>query len=295
MILRVASTISAARSRRAAASVTRTTRTSGPEARSARRVIASAGRERPPGTVRGWCGEAEWRRTGRAGARRPQTYAGGEEWRGAGRQDERSGGRLDPRGEAIGVGGDRQVLDRRSDAQVHLAAEGIKRPEIARAVGEHVDRVRADDKEPWLGVVRIGGEDGGPHRPKGAVVRAAFPVSPRLIGRSFAGGAHAAVPGAPAEGGACGELRRRSEASSAQSFLRLAFAATRGSPSQGPENALGASRTRLTPSVGSPSEAASTHFPRQAAYRQASFVSFVAISDGSARPSPAVFLSMGKV
>ena len=159
-IFSVASTISAARSRLAAASVTKATRTSASEARSARRLRSPARSPCPDGTARGWCGGPEWPRTGRSLARRwPQARSRSPDRRRAGRERRAARRRLDgePRGHRRG--GDRQVLDRRAEAEMHLAAKGIERPEVAPPVGEHLDSACADHEEPWLGVVRIGREE----------------------------------------------------------------------------------------------------------------------------------------
>ena len=107
--------------------------------------------------------------------------------------------RLDRSVHAEGAGGQRQILDRCTEAEVHLAAKRIERAEIARPVGENLDRVVPGGEGPWLRIMRIGGENGGAQRPQPPVLRAAFPIPPRRIGRPLARRAKAPVPRPVAE------------------------------------------------------------------------------------------------
>src|SRR6516165_5783400 len=86
------------------------------------------------------------------------------------------------------TGGEHHVLDGRPEPDVHLALEGIERPECSVRIREDVESVRPDVESPRLGVVRGGGEDG--RREKAtwlAHVEAYPPAPPRLEGRPRSG------------------------------------------------------------------------------------------------------------
>jgi hypothetical protein len=52
-----------------------------------------------------------------------------------------------------------EVLYRESRPQMHRAHERVHRAEVAREVGENVDRLIADSEQPRLGVARVRGQN----------------------------------------------------------------------------------------------------------------------------------------
>ncbi len=76
-----------------------------------------------------------------------------------------------------------EIFDRGAEPQMHFAPEGIEGTEIARAVGIDGDRLVVRFEQPGLGVVRVGGEDGGGERTLDPVDDAALPAVPGRIGR----------------------------------------------------------------------------------------------------------------
>ena len=69
---------------------------------------------------------------------------------------------------------------------MHLAQIGVHRPEVAREIGEDLDRVGADGEQPGLRVVRVGGENaGGDQRQRRAADRRIVPQPPRRVGVPF--------------------------------------------------------------------------------------------------------------
>ena len=66
---------------------------------------------------------------------------------------------------------------------MHLAHIGVHRAEIAREVGENVDRFAADLKEPRLGVMRIGGQNAGRDQSERRAAEArVIPEAPGRVG-----------------------------------------------------------------------------------------------------------------
>ena len=62
---------------------------------------------------------------------------------------------------AVRSRGDQHVLDCAAKTQMHLAHKGVHRAEIAREIGEHLDCIAADPKQPRLRVMRIGRQNRG--------------------------------------------------------------------------------------------------------------------------------------
>lgn len=89
-----------------------------------------------------------------------------------------------------------KVLDRRTKSQMHFAAEGIKRAQIASAVGKQRYCVPPNLEEPRLGVVRIGRQDRGAQRPLDAIGGIALPIAPGRVSRTVAARPHSTVPSA---------------------------------------------------------------------------------------------------
>ena len=80
---------------------------------------------------------------------------------------------------------------------MHLADVSVHRAEIARRVGEDLDRVVADREQPRLGVVWIGGDHaGGDQRQRRVADRGIVPQRPRRIGVALGQGAAGGIGGA---------------------------------------------------------------------------------------------------
>ena len=69
--------------------------------------------------------------------------------------------------------------------------------DMAAGIGVEGNAARADGEAPWLGVVRVGGEDTGPRDRQSPVEPRLAPNAPQRIGRTLAGVERAIVPGAP--------------------------------------------------------------------------------------------------
>ena len=79
---------------------------------------------------------------------------------------------------------------------MHLAHIGVHRAEIAREVGENVDRFAADLKEPRLGVMRIGGQNAGRDQSERRAAEArVIPEAPGRVGVALRQGLSSAFAG----------------------------------------------------------------------------------------------------
>ena len=84
---------------------------------------------------------------------------------------------------AVRSRGDQHVLDCAAKTQMHLAHKGVHRAEIAREIGEHLDCIVADPKQPRLRVMRIGRQNRGRNEgERGASEARVVPQTPWRIG-----------------------------------------------------------------------------------------------------------------
>ena len=96
-----------------------------------------------------------------------------------------------------------QVLERASDPHDQFAQARVDRADVAPRVRIDVYRVVRDVEHPWLGIVRVGGENRRMNEVQQPCWRSGVPVPPGVVCRARSGTEDALVESAPGQRTAC--------------------------------------------------------------------------------------------